>query len=98
RHRRERWVAAAAAGIAGRIGPGAGGRHLRHGAGERLALRTVRLPARKGCVTMADPGAIGYWTVPLAVLGGAIRVSTPFLFVSLRSEEHTSELQSLAYL
>ena len=32
---------------------------------------------------MADPGAIGYWTVPLAVLGGAIRVSTPFLFVSL---------------
>ena len=32
---------------------------------------------------MADPGAIGLWTVPLAVLGGAIRVSTPFLFVSL---------------
>ena len=26
---------------------------------------------------------IGYWGVPLAVLGGAIRVSTPFLFVSL---------------
>ena len=26
---------------------------------------------------------IGLWTVPLAVLGGAIRVSTPFLFVSL---------------
>jgi simple sugar transport system permease protein len=32
---------------------------------------------------MADAGAIGLWTVPLAVLGGAIRVSTPFLFVSL---------------
>ena len=32
---------------------------------------------------MTDPGSIGYWTVPLAVLGGAIRVSTPFLFVSL---------------
>ena len=31
---------------------------------------------------MAD-GGIGLWTVPLAVLGGAIRVSTPFLFVSL---------------
>src|ERR1700693_5739049 len=31
---------------------------------------------------MADP-AIGYWGVPLAVLGGAVRVSTPFLFVSL---------------
>src|SRR3954466_11092680 len=31
---------------------------------------------------MAD-GNIGLWTVPLAVLGGAIRVSTPFLFVSL---------------
>ena len=31
---------------------------------------------------MAD-GSIGLWTVPLAVLGGAIRVCTPFLFVSL---------------
>src|SRR6185295_3638894 len=31
---------------------------------------------------MAD-GTIGLWTVPLAVFGGAIRVSTPFLFVSL---------------
>jgi general nucleoside transport system permease protein len=28
-------------------------------------------------------GGIGWWSVPLAVLGGAIRVSTPFLFVSL---------------
>src|SRR3954470_6469925 len=26
---------------------------------------------------------IGLWGIPLAVLGGAIRVSTPFLFVSL---------------
>jgi general nucleoside transport system permease protein len=26
---------------------------------------------------------IGLWTIPLAVLGGAVRVSTPFLFVSL---------------
>ena len=26
---------------------------------------------------------IGLWTVPLAVFGGAVRVSTPFLFVSL---------------
>ncbi|MGO4713982.1 ABC transporter permease [Bradyrhizobium sp. 2TAF24] len=32
---------------------------------------------------MADASAIGLWTIPLAVLGGAIRVSTPFLFVSL---------------
>src|ERR1700757_3889730 len=31
---------------------------------------------------MAD-GGIGLWTVPLAVFGGAIRVSTPYLFVSL---------------
>src|ERR1700693_471750 len=30
---------------------------------------------------MAD-GTIGLWTVPLAVFGGAIRVSTPFLFLS----------------
>ncbi|MGH7355686.1 MAG: ABC transporter permease [Candidatus Rokuibacteriota bacterium] len=27
--------------------------------------------------------ALGWWGVPLALLGGAIRVSTPFLFVSL---------------
>src|ERR1700690_1273804 len=32
---------------------------------------------------MAADGTIGLWTVPLAVLGGAVRVSTPFLFVSL---------------
>ncbi|TDL85460.1 ABC transporter permease [Meridianimarinicoccus aquatilis] len=30
--------------------------------------------------TMSD---LGIWAVPLAILGGAIRVSTPFLFVSL---------------
>src|SRR6202021_3164081 len=28
-------------------------------------------------------GTIGLWTVPLAGFGGAVRVSTPFLFVSL---------------
>ena len=37
----------------------------------------------KGDLNMAAPGDIGLWTVPLAVLGGAMRVSTPFLFVSL---------------
>ena len=26
---------------------------------------------------------IGLWGVPLAILGGAIRVSTPFIFVSI---------------
>ena len=31
---------------------------------------------------MAD-ATIGLWGVPIAVLGGAVRVSTPFLFVSL---------------
>jgi ABC-type uncharacterized transport system permease subunit len=30
-----------------------------------------------------DPVDIGVWGVPLAILAGAIRVSTPFLFVSL---------------
>jgi len=30
-----------------------------------------------------DETALGWWGVPLAVLAGAIRVSTPFLFVSL---------------
>lgn len=32
---------------------------------------------------MSDVTDIGLWGVPLAILGGAIRVSTPFLFVSL---------------
>jgi general nucleoside transport system permease protein len=31
----------------------------------------------------ADASALGLWGVPLAVLAGAVRVSTPFLFVSL---------------
>ena len=26
---------------------------------------------------------LGLWAIPIAILGGAIRVSTPFLFVSL---------------
>lgn len=30
-----------------------------------------------------DPVDIGLWGVPLAIIGGAIRVSTPFIFVSL---------------
>ena len=41
-----------------------------------------RIGFLKGNPDMAD-GSIGLWTVPLAVFGGAIRVSTPFLFVSL---------------
>src|SRR3989442_12012521 len=32
---------------------------------------------------MAAGDAMGLWGVPIAVLGGAMRVSTPFLFVSL---------------
>src|ERR1700691_5267385 len=32
---------------------------------------------------MADASNLGLWVVPIAVLGGALRVSTPFLFVSL---------------
>ncbi len=32
---------------------------------------------------MDAASALGAWGVPLAVLGGALRVSTPFLFVSL---------------
>ena len=29
------------------------------------------------------PAAVGCWGVPLAVAAGAVRISTPFLFVSL---------------
>jgi ABC-type uncharacterized transport system permease subunit len=32
---------------------------------------------------MGETVALGWWGVPLAILGGAIRASTPFLFVSL---------------
>jgi general nucleoside transport system permease protein len=32
---------------------------------------------------MADAATLGLWGIPLAIFGGAIRVSTPFLFVSL---------------
>lgn len=32
---------------------------------------------------MSDVASLGAWGVPLAVLGGALRVSAPFLFVSL---------------
>ncbi len=32
---------------------------------------------------MTDPGDLGWWGVLIAVIGGAIRVSTPYLFVSL---------------
>jgi simple sugar transport system permease protein len=32
---------------------------------------------------LMEPVDIGLWGVPLAILGGAIRVSTPFIFVSL---------------
>ena len=31
---------------------------------------------------MADDSSLGLWGVPLAMLAGAIRVSTPFIFVS----------------
>src|SRR5579863_1414907 len=32
---------------------------------------------------MTDASSLGFWVVPIAVLAGAVRVSTPFLFVSL---------------
>lgn len=44
---------------------------------------------------MAD-GSIGLWTVPLAVLGGAIRVSTPFLFVSLGNASPSAPAASIS--
>ncbi len=32
---------------------------------------------------MNDPISIGWWSVPLAILAGAVRAGTPFLFVSV---------------
>ena len=57
------------------------GHHLRVRAGQRRAVRADRLP--EGEILTWRMARIGLWTVPLAVFGGAIRVSTPFLFVSL---------------
>src|SRR6185312_4435394 len=34
-------------------------------------------------VAMQEAVALGWWGVPVAVIGGAIRASTPFLFVSI---------------
>src|SRR5690606_39712708 len=56
--------------------------HLRGAAGQRHALRTPQdVPAAsRGRPHMSDAGFI---TVLIAMLGGAIRVSTPFMFVAL---------------
>jgi simple sugar transport system permease protein len=40
-------------------------------------------PSNRGRNEMEEVTALGWWGVPLAVLGGMLRVSTPFLFVSL---------------
>ena len=37
---------------------------------------------------LMDATEIGLWGVPLAILGGAIRVSTPFIFVIARRSHH----------
>src|SRR6266404_2386962 len=81
RNQRQRRSAAAASRPARRLRSGAAGDHLRRGSCKRCALWTNWLSEGK-ILKMAD-GTIGLWTVPLAVFGGAIRVSTPFLFVSL---------------
>ena len=51
--------------------------------GQRDALRPPRASSRPGMPRRWPTTALGLWGVPLAMLGGAIRVSTPFLFVSL---------------
>ncbi len=42
----------------------------------------IRYPRSRGSELLTD-GTLGLWGIPLAILGGAIRVSTPFIFVSL---------------
>ena len=75
---RGRRTAAAADGPARRNDPGAARPDLRFDPGERHAIRTLPLvPAARRCLMEA----IG--TVLLAMLAGSLRVSTPFLFVSL---------------
>src|SRR5882724_9481092 len=61
------------------------GNHLPDHPGIRDVLRTLQdLPAKGGVTRVNDPSAsMGIWGVPIAVIGGAFRVTTPFLFVSL---------------
>ena len=82
RHRRGRRADPAPHGHAGRHGAGAAGADVRRAAGQRDALWPASLlPAeRRQAMNETD---IGLWGVPLAMFAGAIRVSTPFLFVSL---------------
>src|SRR5262249_37076180 len=75
-----RRIAAAASRSARCHHPRAARHHLCRHPGERGALRSRNLVADPGGHGMTD---IGWWGVPLAVIAGAIRVSTPFLFVSL---------------
>src|SRR5262249_13251251 len=89
RHQRERRLAAAHVQLAGRDRQRAARVAVRGDLGQRDLPRTSRLvvaPARAGakrsdCLT--DVVTLGAWGVPLAVIGGALRVSAPFLFVSL---------------
>src|SRR4030095_16637335 len=79
-HCRERRHAAAPPGLARRDGARPAGRGVHADPGQRSAVRADEdLPARASLTVTS----LGWWGVPLAVLGGAIRVSTPFLFVSL---------------
>ena len=80
RHRRERRPVAAPPRSARRRGAGAAGHPVRRAARRRGPAAAQRLESEDRPMTA---GSLGLWTVPIAVLGGAIRVSTPFLFVSL---------------
>ena len=56
---------------------------LRRDPGQRDALRPLHASSEPQGPRGMNETALGLWSVPLAMLGGAIRVSTPFLFVSL---------------
>src|SRR5262249_40925015 len=83
RHRSVQRPDPAPHGTAGRDHPRLRGPPLRHHPSLRDALRPLQdlQPREAEARLMATD--MGWWAGPLAIIGGAIRISTPFLFVSL---------------
>src|SRR5262249_21126070 len=85
RHQRLRRAHPEAHGTAGCNRAGPAGHALRRHPVLRDLLRPLQdlQPRSLEEELLMDETAIGAWGVPLAILAGAIRVSTPFIFVSL---------------
>ena len=86
----ERRAPAARLLAAGRDRRRAAGHSVRGADRERHALRPHPLAREQGGGLMATE-TLGIWGIPLAMIGGAIRVSTPFLVREPRRVHHRAE-------